>query len=201
MADIGTRSPLGDLAPSVEELHRNWGWLLALGIIEVLLGAIGLAVVGLVTLASVLFVGWLLIASGVLHLIRAFRTRGWEGVALHILIGILQGVVGVLLLLNPAVGAASLTLLMAALFIVSGLFRIVFALSVRIHGWGWQVLAGLVAFALGLLISAGWPATSVWVIGTFVSIDLIFAGWSFVMIALAVRRPVAMAGTPSPARV
>ena len=62
-----------------------------------------------------------------------------------------------------------------------------FALSRRIHGWGWQVFAGLVALVLGLLISTGWPATSIWVIGTFVSLDLLFAGWSFVMVALAVR--------------
>jgi uncharacterized membrane protein HdeD (DUF308 family) len=94
----------------------------------------------------------------------------------------------VLILLRPAAGAASLTLLLAALFLVSGLFRIGFALAVRIDGWGWQVLSGLVTFVLGLLISAGWPGSSIWVIGTFISIDLIFGGWSFIMIALAVRR-------------
>ena len=78
-------------------------------------------------------------------------------------------------------------MLFRSLFLVSGLFRIVFALSVRIDGWSWQVLAGVVTFVLGLLISAGWPASSFWVIGTFISIDLIFGGWSFIMIALAVR--------------
>jgi uncharacterized membrane protein HdeD (DUF308 family) len=187
MANVDARSPRGDLAPGLDGLHRNWGWLLALGIVEILLGVIGLGVVRLVTLASVIFFAWLLLISGVLHLVRAFRTRGWEGGSLHILIGVLQGAVGVLLLVNPVVGAASLTLLMAALFIVSGLFRIVFALSVRIYGWGWQVFAGLISFVLGLLIAAGWPSSSFWVLGTFVSIDLIFAGWSFVMIALAVR--------------
>ena len=66
----------------------------------------------------------------------------------------------------------------------------------RIHGWGWQVLSGLVALLLGLFITAGWPASSIWVIGTFIGIDLIFGGWSFIMIALAARRlatPVAAA--------
>jgi len=191
---------LGDLTPGVQALSRNWGLLLALGIVEVLLGTIGLAVAGLVTLASVLFFAWLLIFSAVLHLVRAFRTRGWEGVALHLLIGVLQGAVGVLILMNPAGGAASLTLLLAALFLVSGLFRLGFALWVRMHGWGWQVLSGLISFVLGLLISAGWPATSWWVIGTFISIDLIFGGWSFVMLALAVHRlPAGPAGSGEPA--
>jgi uncharacterized membrane protein HdeD (DUF308 family) len=181
MAVIESRTGLHGLAP-------RWGLLLTLGIVELLLGVIGLAVVGLVTLASVIFFAWLLVLSGVMHLVRAFRTHGWEGVSLHLLIGILQAAVGVLILLRPAAGAVSLTLLLAALFLVSGLFRIGFALAVRIDGWGWQVLSGLVTFVLGLLIAAGWPGSSIWVIGTFISIDLIFGGWSFVMIALAVRR-------------
>jgi uncharacterized membrane protein HdeD (DUF308 family) len=187
MAVVEPRTAPGSTGTGEHELAPHWGLLLTLGIVELLLGVIGLGVAGLVTLASVIFFAWLLLLSGIMHLVRAFRTHGWEGVALHILIGILQGAVGVLLLLRPAAGAASLTLLLAALFLVSGLFRIVFALSVRIEGWGWQVLAGLVTFVLGLLISAGWPASSFWVIGTFISIDLIFGGWSFIMIALAVR--------------
>jgi len=187
MAIVEPRTTPGGRGPGEHELAPHWGLLLALGIVELLLGVIGLGVAGLVTLASVIFFAWLLLLSGIMHLVRAFRTHGWEGVSLHILIGILQGAVGVLLLLRPAAGAASLTLLLAALFLVSGLFRIVFALSVRIDGWGWQVLGGVVSFVLGLLISAGWPASSFWVIGTFISIDLIFGGWSFIMIALAVR--------------
>ena len=203
MAIVEPRTTPGSAGPGVHELAPHWGLLLALGVVELLLGVIGLGVAGLVTLASVIFFAWLLLLSGIMHLVRAFRTRGWEGVALHILIGILQGAVGALLLLRPVAGAASLTLLLAALFLVSGLFRIVFALSLRIDGWGWQVLAGVVTFVLGLLISAGWPASSFWVIGTFISIDLIFGGWSFIMIALAVRSvaaPAASAGGTTAAR-
>jgi uncharacterized membrane protein HdeD (DUF308 family) len=194
MAIHEPQAPLAGLAPGLHELRRSWGLLLALGIAELLLGVIGLGVVGLVTLVSVIFFGWLLILSGVVHLVRAFRTRGWEGVALQLLIGILQVAVGVLILAHPATGAASLTLLLAALFLVSGLFRIGFAVMTRIHGWGWQVLSGLIAFVLGMLISAGWPASSMWVIGTFISIDLIFGGWSFIMLALAARQLAAPAG-------
>jgi uncharacterized membrane protein HdeD (DUF308 family) len=187
MANVEPRTTPGGVGPGVHELAPHWGFLLGLGVIELLLGVIGLGVAGLVTLASVIFFAWLLLLSGIMHLVRAFRTRGWEGVALHILIGVLQGAVGALLLLRPVAGAASLTLLLAALFLVSGLFRFVFALAVRIDGWGWQVLAGMVTFVLGLLISAGWPASSFWVIGTFISIDLVLGGWSFIMIALAVK--------------
>jgi uncharacterized membrane protein HdeD (DUF308 family) len=196
MSTLEPQGTPGTIAPGLQELRRNAGLLLALGIAELLLGVIALGVVGMVTLVSVIFFGWLLIFSGVAHLVRAFRTRGWEGVSLHLLIGILQAAVGVLMLARPVAGAASLTLLLAALFTVSGLFRIGIATMTRIHGWGWQVLSGLVALLLGLFITAGWPASSLWVIGTFIGIDLIFGGWSFIMIALAARRlatPVAAA--------
>jgi uncharacterized membrane protein HdeD (DUF308 family) len=157
MAILEPQSPWGALAPGVHELRRNWGLLLALGIAELLLGVIALGIAGLVTLASVLFFAWLLILSGVVHLVRAFRTRGWEGVSLHLLIGILQVAVGVLLLANPRAGAASLTLLLAALFIVSGLFRIGFAVMTRIHGWGWQCCRGWSPSCLGCSSRGGGP--------------------------------------------
>src|SRR5262249_7985955 len=131
MATADPGVTLGNREVGLHSLRPHWGLLLALGIAELVLGVIGLGVAGLVTLASIIFFAWLLLLSGVMHLVRAFRTRGWEGVALHLLIGILQGAVGVLLLLRPAAGAASLTLLLAALFLVSGLFRIGFALAVR----------------------------------------------------------------------
>lgn len=187
MGILDPESPTVMLPGGIEGLRRHRGMLIGLGILEIVLGVIGLAWVGLVTLASIFFFAWLLVLSAVLHLVRAFRTHDWEGVALHLLIGILQAAVGVLMLVRPGAGALSVTLLLAAFFLVSGLFRLVFAPMAGIHGWGWQVLSGVIALALGLLILAGWPGSAVWVIGTFISIDLIFGGWSFVMLALAIR--------------
>ncbi len=201
MGILDPESSLDILPGGLHTLQRHRGLLLGLGILELALGVLGLAWVGLVTLASIIFFAWLLVFSGVLHLVRAFRTHGWEGVALHLLIGLLQGAVGVLILMRPAAGAVSVTLLLAVLFIVSGLFRLVFASMTRLHGWGWQVLSGLVALVLGLLIAAGWPASALWVIGTFISLDLVFGGWSFIMLAAAVRRTPPGAGrAAAPAR-
>src|SRR5579863_5958654 len=107
MAIVEPRSTPGGSASGLHGLRPHWGLLLALGILELLLGLIGLSLSWLVTLVSVLFFAWLLVLSGAMHLVRAFRTRGWEGVALHLLIGILQAAVGVLLVLRPAAGAVS----------------------------------------------------------------------------------------------
>jgi uncharacterized membrane protein HdeD (DUF308 family) len=89
---------------------------------------------------------------------------------------------------NPAAGALSLTLLLAAFFMVGGILRIVAAVSFRFPGRGWAVFGGLVTLVLGAMIWSEWPTSSIWVIGTFVGIDLIFDGWSLVMTGMAARQ-------------
>jgi len=144
--------------------------------------------VGLVTLASVLLFGWLLVISGIMHSVHAFRVHPWGGFTRHLLGGVLSLVVGLLIVANPAAGALSLTLLLAEFFMVGGIFRIVAAVSFRFPGRGWAVLGGLVTLILGIMIWSEWPVSGVWVIGTFVGIDLIFDGWSLVMTGMAARQ-------------
>jgi hypothetical protein len=73
--------------------------------------------------------------------------------------------VGFLMVTRPLAAAAGLTLMLAALFMVCGVFRIVAALSHRFHGWGWVLLNGVVSLVLGVLIWQEWPEASFWVIG------------------------------------
>jgi uncharacterized membrane protein HdeD (DUF308 family) len=170
-----------------EEICHHWGWFLALGLVLMLLGVIALGAVWLSTLATVLLFGWLLIAAGAFEMYAAFWSQQWSGVFLHLLAGILHLVVGILLVGRPGASAAALTMLIAALFLAGGLFRIVAALMVRHAAWGWAALDGAVGVILGLLIWAEWPASALWVIGMFVGIALLIRGWAWVMFALAAR--------------
>jgi uncharacterized membrane protein HdeD (DUF308 family) len=88
---------------------------------------------------------------------------------------------------HPVAAAAGFTLVLAAGFMVGGLFRIVSALADRFHGWSWVLLNGVVTLILGVMIWRQWPESALWVIGLFVGIDMVFAGWSWIMMALAVR--------------
>jgi uncharacterized membrane protein HdeD (DUF308 family) len=103
------------------------------------------------------------------------------------LFGILYMVLGLFLVRRPEKGAEFFTLMIAAGFVVGGLFRIVTALSHRYHGWVWVLLNGIVTLVLGILIWQEWPESAMWVIGLFVGIDMVFAGMSWVMTALTVR--------------
>jgi uncharacterized membrane protein HdeD (DUF308 family) len=103
------------------------------------------------------------------------------------LAGIMYLVLGFLLVQRPLAAAAFFTLMLAAAFFVGGLFCIIVALSDRFYGWGWVLLNGIVTLVLGILIWREWPEAAFWVIGLFVGIDMLFAGWSLVITALTIR--------------
>ena len=173
---------------AIEELHRHWALFLALGIALILLGGIGISASGLVTLASVVFFGWLLIIGGVGVTIHAFWASRWSGFFTQLLSGVLYLVVGWILVARPGIGAVTLTLAFAISLVVQGAFRIGAALSTRMDGWGSLLVSGIVTLVLGLMIWNEWPLSGLWVIGLFVGIDLLFYGWWLVSLALSVRR-------------
>jgi steroid delta-isomerase-like uncharacterized protein len=84
-------------------------------------------------------------------------------------------------------GAISLTLLLAFLFIVGGIFRAVGAASLRFPHWGWTGLSGFIALALGIMLLVQLPASSLWFLGLAVGIDLIFEGTGLIALGSALR--------------
>src|SRR5438552_519861 len=112
-------------------LRRNWGWFVALGIIEIVLGIIALGASVFVTLATVVLFGWLLLIGGVLAVVHAFWQKQWSGFFIDLAMGILNAVVGFMVVGNPVASAETLTLLMAVFLFMGGIFRIVAALTGR----------------------------------------------------------------------
>lgn len=172
----------------IGSLQERWLGLLGLGILLVVLGTIALGLSVYTTLASVLVFGGFLIAGGILQLIHAFYWKTWRGFVVDFIIGILNTVVGGLLIARPAEGALSLTLLLGAFFLVSGFFKVGLALVRRMEHYGWIIVSGIINIILGLLILAQWPSSGLWVIGAFIAIDLIVSGWSYIMLAFYVNR-------------
>ena len=139
----------------------------------------------------------LLVVGGLAQLVGAFWTRDWSGFFLSLLMGVLYLVLGVMFLRHPADALAAVTLLLACGLMVSGLFRIIGSLMYRFPHWGWTLLGGAINLLLGIYIYSQWPLDSFIILGLFVGIDMIFTGWTWVMLALAVRdlgRRVASAG-------
>lgn len=141
----------------------------------------------LVTLASVFVLGWVLVFGGIFQAIHAFKVSQWRGFFLELLLTILYVVVGLVMVAQPEAGALSVTFLITAFFLVGGLSRIIAGTILHPPGRTWLLLSGTVTLLLGILIWAEWPASGLWVIGTFVAVDMVFSGSWLIMLALNAR--------------
>lgn len=104
---------------------------------------------------------------------------------IDLLMGVLYGVVGFMVLANPAASAVSLTLLIAMFLIIGGIFRIVASVATHYPNRGWLALHGVIALILGAMIWQQWPASGLWVIGLFIGIELFFNGLTMLMLGMA----------------
>jgi len=176
-------------------LGKNWLWFLLLGILMVIVGtfAITWSCITEVSVTVAWLFGFLMLAGGIAEIVNSLHAGRWSGTLVHLLLGVLYAVVGLMIIDQPVEATFQLTLIIAIFLIVSGIFRIVFSVFERFTGWGWVLLNGVVTLFLGMLIYKQWPASGLWVLGLFVGIDLIFNGWSWIMLSLASRRTTATA--------
>jgi uncharacterized membrane protein HdeD (DUF308 family) len=157
----------------------------------VLLIVFGMVAVGLPLYAAVAvnaLVAWLIILAGIVHLMVAFRAHGAGSRIWKLLVGVAYVCFGVYLVARPLLGVASLTLLLASLFLIEGVLNIVLYVKMRpIHGSIWVLIDGIITLALGLMIYMQWPSSSGWAIGTLVGVSLIISGVARVAMSLAVH--------------
>lgn len=169
--------------------HKNWGWFLAWGIILIVLGGFAISYSVFTTLISIIFLGVLLAASGIIIIIDTFQFwwRKWGGFFIHLITGVLYFALGITLIKLPVLSSVSLTLLLSIFYIFLGIFRIIYSLSFRLPKYGWRIFNGILALILGILILVGWPLSGQFIIGLFIGIDLLICGWVYVMAALSAR--------------
>jgi len=177
----------GSLAAGLDKIHDSWGWFLALGIAFMALGAVCIIGDVTATLVSVLAFGWLLLIGAVAALVQSFRTRDWSGFFLYFLTALLRGFTGYLLIRYPFSGELGLTLLLASLFIVAGIFRATGSTTLRFPNWGWSAASGVLSVVLGGILLYQLPVTSIWFIGFAIGVDFIFDGASLAALGMAVR--------------
>ncbi len=169
-------------------LGHRWGWLLALGIVQIVAGIIAIAVPVVASIAAVGIFGAVLLVTAALQLIHAFKVRAWPRSAWYGVGGVLYAIAGFLVVMYPLGGALTLAVMIAILFIADGTLRMVFGMTVRpVAGWGWLIAAGLCSIVVGVILLLGWPATALWAIGLLLGVNLIFTGVMNATLALASR--------------
>jgi uncharacterized membrane protein HdeD (DUF308 family) len=173
---------------AAEPLRAKSGWIVALGVVYLVAGAIALSSVALATVISVFLVGVMMVVSGIAEIFNALQVKSWGKFVLWLLLGALYVVAGILTFENPLLAAKLLTLLLGASLIASGVLKIVLAFSMKAgSSWGFVVLAGLVTLFVGAVIVARWPVNSLYILGIFLAVDLIFTGVGWVSAGLGLK--------------
>lgn len=187
MSTVPVTFRVPDLRHDLEALRGEWGWFAILGISLVVLGCLALGSLAIASLATAVFIGTLLLVGGMAEVVGAFWCRAWSGFFFHLLAGLLSAVVGLMFLTAPIDALLALTLLLAAMLLVGGVFNTVAAVTYRFSGWGLLLARGVIDVILGVMIWAAWPVAALWVIGLFVGINLIFRGVNWLGLGLSLR--------------
>ena len=183
------KTPQDTIDAIPDTLRSHWGWLLGLGTLLLVLGFIGLGMEIKLTLVSMYFFAALLIISGVSHFIDSFKYNRWNVALWQILVAILYLVGAGIIIYDPFLASVVITAFLAWILIIIGISRMFMVASLRdTIGWGWLLFAGITAVILGVLILMQWPISGLWVIGMFIAIDMIVSGWTYIFIALALRK-------------
>ena len=169
-------------------LQKQWPWLFGAGTLMSLIGLYMIASAYVATIFSVIFFGFLLVSAAMAHLVHTIAAHNWSGLFVSILLAILYGVSGLLCIFKPTIAAIDVTFLIAVLCFIGGLFKMISSLLMRFATWGWVFFNGLITFILGILIFAQWPLSGLWIIGTFVGIDVLLSGSCLIILSLQARK-------------
>jgi uncharacterized membrane protein HdeD (DUF308 family) len=167
------------------EIRGKSIWLTLEGALLIVLGLFAVLAPFFAGLAVTIVVGWLLVMVGVLAFASAFvggdhHHRGWR-----IASSVIALIAGILLVINPLIGASALTILIGAYLIFDGITRIGLALDHRKRGagqWGWLLALGILDLILAAALLALGAVGSTILVGLVVGVNLIIAGVSLLMV-------------------
>jgi uncharacterized membrane protein HdeD (DUF308 family) len=159
------------------------------GVLLIVLGMCAIASPFLAAVAVNAAIAWLIVLAGIVHIVLAFHTHGAGSLIWKLLVGIAYLCFGAYLIVHPVLGVATLTLLLASLFLIEGILNIVLYFRMRpIHGSAWVLVDGIITLLLGLMIYMQWPSSAAWAIGILVGVSMLMSGFTRVAMSLAVRR-------------
>ena len=164
-------------------------WSIAWGALLIVFGVLAIGSPLLAAIAISVIIAWLIMFAGAVHVVLAFHTHRAGSLVWKLLVGLAYLLFGAYVIMHPLLGVASLTLVLAALFLIEGILDIILFFRMRpLRGSSWVLMDGVVTVLLGLLIYVHWPSSSAWAIGTLVGVSMIISGITGVMLSLAVRK-------------
>jgi uncharacterized membrane protein HdeD (DUF308 family) len=170
-------------------IKRHSLWYLLQGGLMVLTGVVAFLFPVFSSVAVVLMLGWLLIISGVFQAISLIGATNVPHFWLQLISVALSVVIGILFLRNPGQGLLTLTLLLIVFFMVEGMAKVIFALTIRpFPNWGGVLASGIVGVLLAIYLWSSLPVTAAWLLGILVGIQLTSEGAALAYMAWQVRK-------------
>jgi len=176
---------------SLDRVEKGWKWHLIMGFLFIGAGVIGLLAIPLATLSSVILFASFMTAGGILQIVEALKAdESRRSRTLHLIGGALYVMGGSLMIWDPVAASLALTFILAVIIFAGGMLRIVLAYEHRKEMADWVIVlaGGIASICLAILIGVSWPYSALWSLGLFISLDLIFNGWTQILVAFALGR-------------
>ncbi len=176
----------------LNHLPESWGALLALGMVMIILGAIGLGMSFTFTITTVMFFGFFMLLAGLTQLVHAVvsdKLKSWKSRGLYIVTAVLYTIGGLVAIFNPVLASIGFTIMLAGMFLAVGIYRIKEAIRIQGEGekWWLMMFTGVTSLIFAIVVTVGMPWTALWVIGLMVAVELAMNGALLVGIALEKR--------------
>ncbi|MFT7136345.1 HdeD family acid-resistance protein [Sulfitobacter sp.] len=178
-----------DEFPFADGIKRSRNVMIGLGVVMILMGFAAIVFPLISTLGVVWMTAVMLIIASIAQTIGAFSYPKWGGVILGLLIAAVWLIGGLYLMIFPLEGVFVLTIILAAMFLSEGVIKTVLSFRMRpLSGWGWLLFDGLITAVLGAVLIWQMPSAALWALGTLAGISIIISGWTLIMIPIAVSR-------------
>jgi len=190
-------SAVSDSSPGALERvsKRVSGFSIALSILLIVFGSLAILLPIEMSFGVVIVISWLLMFGGVVQFVHVFRCKGVGRGIWKALIAVIYFATGLYLRFNLGLGISALTLALIAFFVAQGLIDIFVYFRTRKIGVSrWLLLDGTITLLLSLMLWRHWPSGSPWVVGTLVGINMIMTGTTRLMLTIALRRAMKVAG-------
>jgi uncharacterized membrane protein HdeD (DUF308 family) len=178
-----------DPADMVAGLGRHWGWVLAFGIITLLVGIVTLAWPGRTLIVVAVLFGIQLVIMGIFRFVAAFAAGDVGGGTrvLYALLGVLSLIIGLYALRHVLITLLALALLLGIFWIVSGAVELFNALAhSEVQHRGWLIFMGLLSVVAGIIVLA-YPGISLVTLAIVLSIWLLIYGAMEIVVAFRIR--------------
>ena len=170
------------------DLRKAGTWVMVWGALLIVAGIVAIVEPGIAAVATTLLLAWLFVFAGVVELVYAFQQRAHDGFAWKLIAALATLALGICMLVFPIASLATLTLLIGAFLMASGISSVLLAFKLRPKpGWGWVLFDGALSIVIAIMIASGWPQNSIDFVGILVGFCLISGGVWRIMLGRALR--------------